>query len=111
MAVFQQFEREGDRPLDADEGALLAQAQHRGALAAVLRLRQKGSLIRVEGTVALALELLENGHQVAISVAFLETLEALRESLTKEGFVCAALHGATPAGEREAERMRFQRGE
>jgi len=83
----------------------------RGALAAMLRLRQKGSLIRVQGTIDLALELLENGHQVAISVAFMETLEALREGLTKEGFVCAALHGATPAVEREAERLRFQRGE
>ena len=83
----------------------------RGALAAVLRLRQKSSLIRVEGTVALALELLENGQQVAISVAFLETLEMLREMLTKEGFACATMHGATPAGEREAERLRFQRGE
>lgn len=83
----------------------------RGALAAALRLRQKGSLIRVEGTVELALELLENGHQVAISVAFKETLEALREAFTKEGIACAALHGGTPAEAREAERMRFQRGE
>ncbi|MDO9018625.1 MAG: DEAD/DEAH box helicase [Deltaproteobacteria bacterium] len=83
----------------------------RGALAAALRLRQKGSLIRVEGTVELVLELLENGHQVAVSVAFMETLEALREALTKEGVACAALHGATPAAAREAERMRFQRGE
>jgi hypothetical protein len=83
----------------------------RGALAATLRLRQKGSLIRVEGTAQLVLELLENGHQVAVSVAFLETLEALRTALTAEGVVCAALHGGTPAAEREAERLRFQRGE
>ncbi len=82
----------------------------RGALAAALRLRQKSSLIRVEGTVQLALELLENGHQVAVSVAFLETLEALRAALAAEGVECAALHGATPAAEREAERLRFQRG-
>jgi hypothetical protein len=83
----------------------------RGALAAALRLRQKGSLIRVDGTFELALELLENGHQVAISVAFKETLEALREVFTKEGIACAALHGGTPTEAREAERMRFQRGE
>ncbi len=83
----------------------------RGALAAMLRLRQKGSLIRVQGTVDLALELLENGHQVAISVAFMETLEAIREGLAAEKVTCAALHGATPAAEREAERLRFQRGE
>ena len=83
----------------------------RGALAAVLRLRQKGSLIRVQGTLDLVLELLENGHQVAVSVAFMETLAALRDALTREGIACAALHGATPAEERESERMRFQRGE
>lgn len=83
----------------------------KGALAAALRLRQKGSLIRAQGTVDLALELLENGHQVAISVAFRETLEALRDGLTEAGFACAVLHGGTPAAEREAERMSFQRGE
>jgi hypothetical protein len=83
----------------------------RGALAATLRLRQKGSLIRVDGTVQLVLELLENGHQVAVSVAFLETLEALRAALVAEGVTCAALAGGTPAVEREAERLRFQRGE
>lgn len=83
----------------------------RSALAAMLRLRQKSSLIRVEGTASLALELLENGHQVAISVAFVETLEALRATLAQEKVACAALHGAMPAAEREAERLRFQRGD
>jgi hypothetical protein len=82
----------------------------RGALAATLRLRQKASLIRVAGTLDLVLELLENGHQVAVSVSFMETLEALREGLQREGVTCAALHGAVGAAEREAERLRFQRG-
>lgn len=85
----------------------------KSALAATLRLRQKSSLIRSEGTVELARELLENGHQVAISVAFLETLEALRASLESGvGSVpCAMIHGAIPAAQREEERLRFQRGE
>jgi SNF2 family DNA or RNA helicase len=82
----------------------------RGALAATLRLRQKASLIRVAGTLDLVLELLENGHQVAVSVSFMETLEALREGLLREGVECATLHGAVGAAEREAERLRFQRG-
>jgi len=84
----------------------------RGALAATLRLRQKGSLIRVPGTVELALELLENGHQVAISVAFLETLTALQEALDAElgERTCATIHGRLSATEREDERLRFQRG-
>jgi hypothetical protein len=81
------------------------------ALAAMLRLRQKSSLIRVEGTVGLALELLENGHQVAISVAFLESLEALAASLEAAGHRAARIDGTRSAGEREAERLAFQRGE
>jgi len=84
----------------------------KSALAATLRLRQKSSLIRATGTVELARELLDNGHQVAISVAFLETLAALREVLeTGIGAVrCAAIHGGLPAAAREDERLRFQRG-
>jgi primosomal protein N' len=85
----------------------------KSALAATLRLRQKSSLIRAEGTVELERELLENGHQVAISVAFLETLEALRASFESGvgGVPCAMIHGAIPAAQREEERLRFQRGE
>ena len=83
----------------------------RSALAAALRLRQKSSLVRVAGTVGLVRELLENGHQVAVSVAFMETLAAVRESLESDGVACAAIHGALPAGAREEERLRFQRGE
>lgn len=80
----------------------------KSALAATLRLRQKGSLLRVPGTVELAQELLEAGHQVAISVAFIETLTALQTAL---GDICAVIHGALPAAEKERQRMRFQRGE
>ncbi len=85
----------------------------KSALAATLRLRQKSSLVRAEGTVELARELLENGHQVAISVAFIETLAALRTSLEGGlgGVPCAAIHGGIPAAEREEERLRFQRGD
>ena len=85
----------------------------RSALAATLRLRQKSSLVRAAGTVELARELLDNGHQVAISVAFLETLTALREAFERGlgAIPCAAIHGGLPAAQREDERLRFQRGE
>ena len=83
----------------------------KSALAATLRLRQKGSLLRVPGTLELVRDLLENGHQVAISVAFMETLEAMREALAAEKIAAAQIHGRLPAGEREAERLRFQRGD
>ncbi len=85
-------------------------ANPRSALAAALRLRQKASLIRVAGTADLVRELLENGHQVAVSVGFHETLDAVRADLAADKIACAALHGSMPAGEREAERLRFQRG-
>ncbi len=83
----------------------------KSALAAALRLRQKSSLIRAPGTVQLVTELLDNGHQVAVSIAFIETLTAIREALESDGVTCAAVHGALPAALREQERMRFQRGE
>jgi SNF2 domain-containing protein/helicase-like protein len=83
----------------------------KGALVAMLRLRQKSSLIRAQGTVDLALELLENGHQVAISVAFLETLEAIAAGLEAAGYPSARVDGSLGAREREAERLAFQRGE
>jgi superfamily II DNA or RNA helicase len=85
----------------------------RSALAAILRLRQKSSLIRAAGTVELARDLLENGRQVAISVAFVETLTALREAFESGigALPCAAIHGGIPAAAREQERLRFQKGE
>jgi superfamily II DNA or RNA helicase len=85
----------------------------KSALAATLRLRQKSSLIRVAGTVELCRELLDNDHQVAISVAFIETLTAIKAALEGglHGVPCAEIHGGLPAGQREAERLRFQRGE
>jgi hypothetical protein len=85
----------------------------KSALAASLRLRQKSSLIRVAGTVELCRELLDNGHQVAISVAFVETLTTIKASLEGglHGIPCAQIHGGLSATAREAERLRFQRGE
>jgi len=83
----------------------------KSALAATLRLRQKSSLVRVPGTLDLVQDLLENGHQVAISVAFAETLRALREGLETAKVSCAEIHGGLGAGAREEERLRFQRGE
>jgi hypothetical protein len=82
----------------------------RSALVASLRLRQKSSLIRVAGTLELVQELLANGHHVAVSVAFMETLEALRSALEGDGVACAEIHGGLGAGPREDQRLRFQRG-
>ena len=83
----------------------------KNALAAALRLRQKSSLIRVSGTVDLVRELLDNGHHVAISVAFVETLDAIRDELYHHKIEAAAVYGGLGAADREEERLRFQRGE
>ena len=84
----------------------------RSALAAILRFRQKSSLIRAAGTVELARDLLDNGRQIAISVAFVETLTALRGAFESGigAIPCAAIHGGIPAAAREQERLRFQEG-
>jgi hypothetical protein len=83
----------------------------KNALAAALRLRQKSSLIRVDSTVELIRELLDNGHHVAVSVAFIETLEAIADELARSKVACARFFGGLGNAAREAERMRFQRGE
>ena len=83
----------------------------KSALAATLRLRQKSSLIRVPGTLELVHDLLANGHQVAVSVAFAETLAAIRDGLAATKIACAEIHGRLPAAAREEQRLRFQRGE
>jgi len=83
----------------------------KSALAATLRLRQKGSLIRTSGTLELVADLLANGHQVAISVAFIETLTVLRDALKAEKISCAEVHGGLPARAREEQRLSFQRGD
>ena len=82
----------------------------KAGMVARLRFRQKASLLRVSGTVEYALDLLENGHQVAISVQFLETLDHIAHGLEKAGVTVAILDGRNPHG-REDERLRFQRGE
>lgn len=102
------------RELELDAGSGKKAGNPTSALAATLRLRQKGSLLRVPGTVELALELLESGHQVAISVAFLETAEAIAAGIAPAlGAESrpAMITGAVAAAERERERLRFQRGE
>ena len=82
----------------------------KNALAAALRLRQKSSLIRVDSTVELIVELLDNGHHVAVSVAFVETLEAIRDELARNKVPSALVYGGLGTEAREAERLRFQKG-
>jgi hypothetical protein len=92
-------------------GLLGGSTRRAAGWAADLRFRQKGSLLRIPGTVDFADDLLGNGQQVAISVAFLETSALLSERLAGHGWRVGEING-TQTGERnEAVRLAFQRGE
>jgi hypothetical protein len=80
---------------------------------AVIRLRQKSSLLKVEDSIELCLELLDNGRQVAISCEFLATMDALEEAFRKKKISYARVDGrCTNSSQlKEAERLRYQRGE
>lgn len=80
-----------------------------GALAAQLRLRQKTSLLKVPHTIEQTLDLLDSGHQVLVSCSFLESIDIMRAQLEQKGIACAEVSGRVP--DREAERVRFQRGQ
>lgn len=79
--------------------------------AADLRFRQKASLLRVAGTAAFADLLLEDGQQIAISVAFLETGAALVEALNAAGWRAEAITGERSGDANEAARLAFQTGQ
>jgi len=81
-----------------------------GGLAEQLRFRQKASLIRVPSTIDFAKDLLDNGLQVAISVQFMESLDAIKQSLEAKGIVCVEFSGRNESN-REGERLRFQTGQ
>ncbi|WP_407524195.1 DEAD/DEAH box helicase family protein [Methylobacterium oryzisoli] len=78
--------------------------------AADLRFRQKASLLRVAGSAAFASDLLANGEQVAVSVAFLETSALLAENLRGQRWRVGEINGQQPADANEATRLAFQQG-
>jgi len=82
----------------------------KGALAARTRFRQKASLIRADDTIEQTLDLIDNGHQVAISCEWLETIDEIRAGLEKHGVKVAEFTGRTTTF-REQERLAFQRGQ
>ncbi|WP_375409477.1 restriction endonuclease subunit R, partial [uncultured Methylobacterium sp.] len=78
--------------------------------AAELRFRQKASLLRVPGTADLAEILLEDGGQVAVSVAFLETSASMSETFEGRGWRVGAIDGTRSGEANEATRIAFQTG-
>jgi superfamily II DNA or RNA helicase len=82
-----------------------------GGFAAALRFRQKASLLRVDASVQTIVDLIADGYRPAVSVQFLETLDATATALQARGVSVATMHGHQTPDERETERRRFQTGE
>lgn len=93
-----------------DELGLSRGRDSKNGLVAQLRFRQKSSLLRTAATADLAQDLLEQGLQVAISVAFRETLDVLMEALGKAGYEVTSIDGSMGATAKETRRLDFQYG-
>ncbi len=78
--------------------------------AAELRFRQKASLLRAFGTADFVDDLLGNGEQVAVSVAFLETSKRVAERLKARGFTVGEINGSQSGSLNEEIRTAFQTG-
>jgi hypothetical protein len=79
---------------------------------AVLRFRQKASLLRVPATVDWVLGQIEDGRQVAVSCEFLGAAAVpIASGLEAKGVAVARIHGSdAPVRDLERERLRFQTG-
>lgn len=109
MAAWEEFKRM--RQIGQSQNTSGKSKKNDNALVANLRLRQKASLLKIPYTLEYIEDLLENGHQVAVSVAFKETLGELKQKLSKKGIECSTIFGEQNAREKEEQRMAFQRGD
>jgi len=80
------------------------------ALARITQLRKAASLAKVEATVSLALEVLQDGDQIVMFTEFKDTAGRIYEALIELGFSAELLTGETPKEERQPMIDRFQNG-
>lgn len=80
------------------------------ALVENLRYRQKSSLLKIPTVSAFISDLVESGNQVYVSMEFIESVEALADSLRKKKIRVVTITGQNTS-ERENNRIRFQKGE
>lgn len=99
------------REFRAEFGLQGGSARRAAGWAADLRFRQKASLLRIAGTAEFVDDLLSNGQQAAVSVAFLETSALLAEKLAGRGWAVGEINGTRSGEGNEATRIAFQRGE
>ncbi|WP_205843975.1 DEAD/DEAH box helicase family protein [Nakamurella deserti] len=79
--------------------------------AAVLRFRQKASLLRVPATVAWVLRAVEAGRQVPVSCEFVgAAAQPIADAVEAAGVPVARIFGGTTGADAEAERLHFQTG-
>ncbi len=94
----------------AEGGEIRGRAALAQGRAAVLRFRQKASLLRVPATVDWVLRTVEAGRQVPVSCEFVAAAAApIADAVEAAGVPVARIFGAA-ARESEAERLRFQTG-
>jgi hypothetical protein len=76
-----------------------------------IRFRQKASLLRVPGSADFIEDLLDDGQQIAVSVAFLETGAMLETTLAGRGWRVGQINGERDGEANEATRIAFQTGQ
>jgi hypothetical protein len=74
-----------------------------------MRFRQKASLLRTLDTIEFVTDLVDNEYQVAISIQFMESLDIIKNGLTKKGIKAVEFSGR-PGLNREDQRIIFQKG-
>jgi SNF2 family DNA or RNA helicase len=99
------------RDAAANTPAKKRRSSEENPLVALLRFRQKASLLRVDLSAELIADLVDNNRQVAVSVQFLATADALAQALAARRIDSVRIAGEDPAAAREEHRLRFQRGE
>lgn len=81
-----------------------------GGMASLIRLQQKASMLKIQETVELTQELLENGKQVAISCQYLAPVEKIIELLEKEKIPTTRFTGQENPTQKEENRRSYQKG-
>ena len=94
-----------------DEKIKGVKEKKQNGLVAQLRLKQKTSYLKIPYTLEHIYDLLENNHQVAVSVGFRETLFEMKRILEEKKIGVSIIYGGQSGDEKEVERMKFQKGE
>ena len=80
-------------------------------LAVQIRFRQKAGLLRAPYMVDAIRDFLAEGHQVAVSCEFSDTVELIRQEMEDKRLAAPAIFTGKNLAQREDERLAFQRGE